>query len=164
MTTVHRQQGFTLIELMSVVTIIGLLASIALPAYQNYMTRAKIAEGFALIAPIKKSIGDYYAYTGKLPTNNKMAGLPEPEQLRGNYVTSITVEDGAIHVIMNRKMVAQLKKDETTISVRPAILPVYPPNATLAWYCGPYSTDKKLTVFGKNKTTVNFKYLPSICR
>ncbi len=72
-----KQQGFTLIELMIVVAIIGILAAIAIPQYQNYVARSQVAEAFNLFGTIKTAIGVYYNIEGKFPTSNVKAGGPE---------------------------------------------------------------------------------------
>ncbi|QFU74996.1 pilin [Halioglobus maricola] len=69
------QQGFTLIELMIVIAIIGILAAIALPAYQDYTIRAKMSEPMAYMSELKTSITEYYSATGRLPTDDAQAGV-----------------------------------------------------------------------------------------
>ena len=86
-----KQQGFTLIELMIVVAIIGILAAIAIPAYQDYTIRAQVSEGLNLSAGAKAAISEYFMDTGVLPTTNASAGLEASGNIRGNYVTSVAV-------------------------------------------------------------------------
>jgi len=154
-------KGFTLIELMSVVAIIGILAAVAIPAYTDYIKRAKVSEGISLVSSVQRAIGDYYAYTGEFATDNEMAGLPEPEKLAGSYTKSITVENGAIHIRFTEEDGA-LK--DAVLSFRPAIMPVYPPNDTHTWLCGYMPAVQGMIVFGDNKTTIKSKYLPAICK
>src|SRR5262245_53939724 len=85
------QKGFTLIELMIVVAIIGILAAIAIPAYQDYTIRSQVTEGLNLAAPAKASVADYYANTGNFPADNSTAGLSDAASITGKYVTSVTV-------------------------------------------------------------------------
>src|SRR5262249_11819290 len=91
-------RGFTLIELMIVVAIIGILAAIAIPSYQDYTIRAQVVEAFSLASELKGSIQDYRKERGRMPRNNADAGVPEPQFLIGNYIRRIDVVDGAMHI------------------------------------------------------------------
>src|SRR4026209_2701492 len=87
----HMHKGFTLIELMIVVAIIGILAAIALPAYQDYTIRTKVSDGLSLAAAAKLAVAETYAATGSLPADNQAAGLPAATSITSKYVTSVTV-------------------------------------------------------------------------
>ena len=85
------QKGFTLIELMIVVAIIGILAAIAIPAYQDYTIRAQVSEAMSLASGVRTSVSESYSSTGVWPANNAAAGVTAATSIRGNYVASVTV-------------------------------------------------------------------------
>lgn len=100
------QKGFTLIELMIVVAIIGILAAVALPAYQDYTKRARVSEGIGLASGAKTAVAEFFASKGHFPASNASAGLPAAASIAGNAVTSVTVgSSGAITVVYNDKVV-----------------------------------------------------------
>lgn len=99
--------GFTLIELMIVVAIVGILAAVAIPIYQRYVVRAKVSEGLQLSAPVKQAVGQYYAVHGSLPESSNWTrvlaalGLPDSSSTgaaSGDYVKRIWWYDDAIKI------------------------------------------------------------------
>lgn len=93
-----KQQGFTLIELMIVVAIIGILAAIAIPAYQDYTIRAQVSEGLNLSGGAKAAVSEFRMDTGRWATTNTLAGLSLGASITGKYVDSVTVTNGVILV------------------------------------------------------------------
>ena len=119
------EKGFTLIELMVVITIIGTLAALAIPAYQDYTIRAQISEGLTLAATSRKAIEEYRSEYGRWPNNNDDAGLPDKNDIKGKYTSAVTVKDDAIeitygndahHIIGTRKVVLTPTDNEGSIS------------------------------------------------
>ncbi len=92
------QQGFTLIELMIVVAIIGILAAIAIPAYQDYTIRAQISEGITLSSAAKLAVSEYYMDRGAWPTDNDAAGVADKHDIIGKYTEHLGVEDNVIDI------------------------------------------------------------------
>ena len=86
-----KQQGFTLIELMIVVAIIGILAAIAIPAYQDYTIRAQVSEGLNLSGGAKTAVTEYFQDRGSLPDTNAEAGIAASGAIQGNYVSQVAV-------------------------------------------------------------------------
>ena len=136
------QQGFTLIELMIVVAIIAILAAIALPAYQDYVTRSQVSEGISLATGAKVAIATYYADTGEFPPDNPAAGMSDPGSINGKYVSSVTVDDtGTISVVFSGSASAKISGQTLTMQVHD--------NAgSLSWECGGLPNN----------------YMPSTCR
>ena len=97
-----KQQGFTLIELMIVVAIIGILAAVALPAYQDYTKRSHVSEGLSLASGAKAAVQEYFSSEGTWPASNVQAGLAST--IYGTAVSSLTVNGSQIIVVFNEKV------------------------------------------------------------
>jgi len=142
-------RGFVFIELLVVLAIISILASVAIPAYTDYLVRAHVAEGIVLAIPVQKAVRDYYAYHGRFPADNREANVLKPEQLKGAYVSSITVLNGNIQITFDALNAVE---KENILSFQPQII-AENPLGMVSWQCGQ-----------DEKTTLESKYLPSSCR
>ncbi len=143
---------------MSIVAIIGILAATAIPPYQHYVKREKLSEAFLLTDPVRKAVVDFYVYTGRMPHDNAEAGLIAADKLTGNYVTSIRVEEGAIHVT------SEFGEDSKTLTLRPGLRDVQTMAPLLSWSCGYARPMEGTQLLGLDRTTVSPELLPIICR
>ncbi|HEZ0047137.1 TPA: pilin, partial [Neisseria meningitidis] len=94
------QKGFTLIELMIVIAIVGILAAVALPAYQDYTARAQVSEAILLAESQKSAVTEYYLNHGIWPGDNSSAGVASSSEIKGKYVEKVEVAKGVITATM----------------------------------------------------------------
>ncbi|ENX7847868.1 pilin, partial [Neisseria gonorrhoeae] len=94
------QKGFTLIELMIVIAIVGILAAVALPAYQDYTARAQVSEAILLAEGQKSAVTEYYLNHGEWPKDNGSAGVANPTEIKGKYVKEVEVKNGVVTATM----------------------------------------------------------------
>lgn len=139
------QQGFTLIELMIVVAIIGILAAVAIPAYQDYTKRANVTEGLSLATSAKTAIVEYYNAKAVMPPSQASAGMATAASISGNAVTSVAIGagTGVITITYNTKVV-----NGGTLDISPITTP-----GGVKWTC-------KLGA----ASTIKPQWLPSSCR
>jgi type IV pilus assembly protein PilA len=155
------QKGFTLIELMIVVAIIGILAAIAIPAYQDYTIRAQVTEGLNLAGDLKAGVAEWYAQTGAWPADLTEIGISGGATAKAaKYVTEIDIEDGTITITYGGQ--ANSNIDGSFLSLIPGVNN----NGDVVWVCGnataPSAAD--VTASGDNNTDLANKYMPATCR
>ncbi|CWP99219.1 pilin [Neisseria meningitidis] len=158
------QKGFTLIELMIVIAIVGILAAVALPAYQDYTARAQVSEAILLAEGQKSAVTEYYLNHGKWPANNSSAGVAtSASDIKGKYVQSVEVKNGVITATMLSSGVNnEIKDKKLSLWARRQ-------NGSVKWFCGlPVTRNATATNDDVNKATgnneIDTKHLPSTCR
>jgi len=159
-----RNQGFTLIELMIVVAIIGILASLAVSAYQTYTVRAQISEGLNMAAGAKVPVVDAYTITGTAPTDRAAAGMtPVATDTSGAYVSAVDIVDGRIDITFSGPRAHQAIIGQTL-----SMTPYASGGNTVSWRCGNAGVPAGANLLngGANHLapTVEPRYLPSTCR
>ncbi|HGH0285830.1 TPA: pilin [Neisseria meningitidis] len=158
------QKGFTLIELMIVIAIVGILAAVALPAYQDYTARAQVSEAILLAEGQKSAVTEYYLNHGIWPGGNSDAGVASASDIKGKYVQSVTVANGVI--------TAQMASSNVNNEIKGKKLSLWAKrqDGSVKWFCGqPVERNDTATatdVAAANGTNdkIDTKHLPSTCR
>ncbi|HEZ3542506.1 TPA: pilin [Neisseria meningitidis] len=158
------QKGFTLIELMIVIAIVGILAAVALPAYQDYTARAQVSEAILLAEGQKSAVTEYYLNHGKWPGGNSDAGVASsPSDIKGKYVQSVEVKNGVVTATMASSNVNnEIKGKKLSLWAKRQ-------NGSVKWFCGQpvtranTATDDGVTADAAAKK-IDTKHLPSTCR
>ncbi|ENV9149034.1 pilin, partial [Neisseria gonorrhoeae] len=151
------QKGFTLIELMIVIAIVGILAAVALPAYQDYTARAQVSEAILLAEGQKSAVTEYYLNHGKWPEDNTSAGVASASKIKGKYVQKVEVTNGVV--------TAQMKPSGVNKEIKGKKLSLWArrQDGSVKWFCGqPVKRDDAAAKDDTDK--IDTKHLPSTCR
>jgi len=155
------RDGFTLVEMMIVIAVIAILALTAIPGFQDQICRDQINQALPLADIVKKPIALSWSLVQAFPDDNAAAGLPSPEKIINNYISSIVVQNGAIHITFGNRANGVLTGKMLTL--RPAVVtdaPIIP----VTWVCGTAEAPVNMTAFGENRTNIPDNFLPFICR
>ncbi|HEZ5344320.1 TPA: pilin [Neisseria meningitidis] len=157
------QKGFTLIELMIVIAIVGILAAVALPAYQDYTARAQVSEAILLAEGQKSAVTEYYLNHGIWPGDNSSAGVATSSKIKGKYVEKVEVANGVITATM---LSTGVNKE---IQGKKLSLWAKRQAGSVKWFCGQPVQRAKATadadaVTAANDKKIDTKHLPSTCR
>ena len=160
------QKGFTLIELMIVVAIIGILAAIAIPAYQDYTIRAQVTEGLNLMSDLKAGVAEWYAQEGAWPSSLTQLGVSGGASSKsGKYVKSIGLQTGTLVATFGIQANSNIT-DKTL-----ALAPKTSRNGDVIWVCGERAAPSGAgdpssggSVSASSQTDLIAKYLPANCR
>ncbi|ENV5624408.1 pilin, partial [Neisseria gonorrhoeae] len=158
------QKGFTLIELMIVIAIVGILAAVALPAYQDYTARAQVSEAILLAEGQKSAVTEYYLNNGKWPADNGAAGVASSSSIKGKYVQKVEVKNGVV--------TATMKSDGVNKEIKDKKLSLWAKrqDGSVKWFCGQpvkresNNADADDVTDDTNGTKIDTKHLPSTCR
>ncbi len=150
-----------MIEMMAVVAVIAILATLAVPSYWDRVVRDQIREALPLADIAKQPIAAYWSVNQSFPADNGVVGLPPAEKIVSNYVSSVSIKDGAIHITFGNR--ASKAISGKVLSLRPAVVedaPIVP----IAWVCGHAEAPAKMTLNGENLTSIPAELLPVDCR
>ncbi|ROU53504.1 pilin [Neisseria gonorrhoeae] len=158
------QKGFTLIELMIVIAIVGILAAVALPAYQDYTARAQVSEAILLAEGQKSAVTEYYLNHGKWPEDNGAAGVASASTIKGKYVQKVEVAKGVVTATMASSNVnKEIQGKKLSLWGRRE-------DGSVKWFCGQpvkrdnAANDDAVKDDADANGKISTKHLPSTCR
>ncbi|HGG8674672.1 TPA: pilin [Neisseria meningitidis] len=160
------QKGFTLIELMIVIAIVGILAAVALPAYQDYTARAQVSEAILLAEGQKSAVTEYYLNHGIWPGGNSDAGVASSSKIKGKYVKEVEVKNGVVTATMASSNVNnEIKGKKLSLWAKRQ-------DGSVKWFCGQPVTrdanntanDEVTAATANGNGKIDTKHLPSTCR
>ncbi len=154
-------RGFSMIELMAVVAVMAILAMLAVPSLLGKIVKEQVVEALPLAKIVSAPADAHWKATGKLPVDNAELALPEPTKIVSNLISSVRLEEGAIHMQFGNQANGSLRGK--TLSLRPAVVedtPLVP----IAWVCGFAKEPQNMKLLGTNRTDIDAQYLPMRCR
>jgi type IV pilus assembly protein PilA len=156
-----RSGGFSMMEILVVIAIVAILATLAVPSYLDKIVRDQILEALPLADIAKNPVAASWAALQSFPADNAAAGLPVPEKIVNNFVSSVLVRDGAIDLTFGNRASGVIKGK--VLSLRAAVVedaPIVP----VTWVCGYARAPDKMTAKSTDNTSVPARYLPLKCR
>ena len=145
-----------------VIAIIAILATLALPSQFGQITQKRLIENIDLVERYKAPIEQYYyTHGGNFPEDNAAAGLPDPNQIIGNYLEKMEVRDGVMHLYLGQKLPEKLRNN--ILSIRPVYVEDSI-NSPVSWICGYNSIPNGMVAAGTNLTDIEKLFLPGRCR
>jgi type IV pilus assembly protein PilA len=156
-----RDDGFSMMEILVVIAIVAILATLAIPSYLDKIVRDQIGEALPLADIAKDPLAASWAALQSFPPDNAAAGLPAPDKIVNNYVSSVLVRSGAIDLTFGNRANGVIRGK--VLSLRAAVVedaPIVP----VTWVCGYAKAPEKMTLKSADSTTIDARYLPLKCR
>lgn len=154
-------RGFTMIELVMVLSVVAVLALLAVPTFLDRNIRLQVQEGMTLANLAKNGVGAFYGAKNQLPAGNEEAGVPPKEKIISNYVTEVSIDAGAVTITYGNNINAAVAGKRLTL--RPAFVKDAP-TVPVAWLCHTAAVPNGMTVDSADRTDIPGKWLPIECR
>jgi type IV pilus assembly protein PilA len=155
------KNGFTIIELLVVIAIIGVLAALAIPAYQSYVTKSQITDGLALVGQLKTQVAEFWNTNSAMPADRTALSLGPATDTAGEYVTQVAVDNGALAITYGFGASPDIATAVLTIA------PFVDADNNVSWVCGTKAAPAALTQplpAPLATTTVSPEFLPGTCK